>query len=170
MVDLLAHPKVHAVTSDQCMYGLVTPSSRDGRPVAAMKPTRWATSSPQMAARLTTRCSRDHPHEPLLGGRAADAAFYPMKLVTEILRGMRDTADAEAAPEDAEQEAEHAVEDQDAIDGPETPVMEIVPAKKEMNLVSFNDHVDVLEVVPYSGRRLASIPVRVHEERMEHAL
>ena len=30
-----------------------------------------------------------------MGGRAAAAAFYPLDLVTEILRGMRDTADAE---------------------------------------------------------------------------
>ena len=31
-----------------------------------------------------------------MGGRAADAAFYPMPFVTETIRGIRDTADAEA--------------------------------------------------------------------------
>ena len=62
-----------------------------------------------MAVRLSTRCSRDHPHEPLLGGRAADAAFYPTPLITEILRGMRDTADAEAPAEDlAPPDLQHA--------------------------------------------------------------
>ena len=30
-----------------------------------------------------------------MGGRAAAAAFYPMALITEILRGIRDTEDAE---------------------------------------------------------------------------
>ena len=29
-----------------------------------------------------------------MGGQAKDAAFYPPELITEILRGMRDTADA----------------------------------------------------------------------------
>ena len=88
------------MSCDQCMYGLLTPSSKTGQPVLAEKPTRWATTSPQMAARRSQRCTRDHAHEPRLGGRAADAAFYPPDLVTNILRGMRGTADAESVPED----------------------------------------------------------------------
>ena len=36
-----------------------------------------------------------------MGGRAAEAAFYPQQLIVEILRGIRDTADAEEHdPED----------------------------------------------------------------------
>ena len=53
------------------------------------------TTSPQMAARLSRRCSKQHPHEPLLGGRAKAAELYPDKLILEILRGVRDTAAAE---------------------------------------------------------------------------
>ena len=53
-----------------------------------------------MAARLSKRRSGDHAHQPLLSGRAKDAAFYPLKLVTEILRGVRDTAEAEHPDED----------------------------------------------------------------------
>ena len=34
-----------------------------------------------------------------MGGRAANAAFYPPKLISKILRGMRDTADAEELDE-----------------------------------------------------------------------
>ena len=30
-----------------------------------------------------------------MGGRVADAAYYPLGLITAILRGMRNTADAE---------------------------------------------------------------------------
>ena len=41
----------------------------------------------------------------MLGGRAAAAAFYPLPLITEILRGIRDTHEAEH-PEDAGPEAE----------------------------------------------------------------
>ena len=33
-------------------------------------------------------------HQHLVGGRAANAAFYPPELITKILRGMRDTAGA----------------------------------------------------------------------------
>ena len=67
--------------------------------VAAKKPTKWATTSEEMRSRLSTRCSKTHSHQHLLGGRAAAAAFYPMPLITEIIRGMRDTADAEALRE-----------------------------------------------------------------------
>ena len=37
---------------------------------------------------------------PCLGARLHRQLFYPMELITQILRGMRDTADAEALPED----------------------------------------------------------------------
>ena len=40
-----------------------------------------------------------------MSGRAAAAAFYPAKLVAEILRGIRDTADAEALSK--EEQVEH---------------------------------------------------------------
>lgn len=47
-----------------------------------------------MAGRLRTRCDHSHEHQHLLGGRAADAAFYRLRLITEIRRGIRDTKDA----------------------------------------------------------------------------
>ena len=34
------------------------------------------------------RCDKTHSHQPLTGGRCADAALYPAKLVHAILRGM----------------------------------------------------------------------------------
>ena len=93
MKKLLSQPTVRSVVADQCMYGLVTWTD-DGSWLPAMKPTRFATNSVQMAARLQVRCDHSHAHQPLLGGRAAEAAFYPLGLITEILRGMRDTQDA----------------------------------------------------------------------------
>ena len=69
MVQLLKHPRSLVVTSDQCEYGLPTPGP-DGTPTPAKKPTRWATSSKQMAARLSKRCTGTHKHQPLLSGRA----------------------------------------------------------------------------------------------------
>ena len=94
MVQLLQHPRVKTIISDQCEYGLVTRDDH-GHLVPAKKPTRWATTSDQMISRLSKRCSGQHQHQPLLGGRAADAAFYPLPLITEILRGIRDTTDFE---------------------------------------------------------------------------
>ena len=57
-----------------------------------------------MLARLDKRCDRSHAHEWLVGGKAHNAAFYPKALILAILRGIRDTADAEAL---REQEPEH---------------------------------------------------------------
>ena len=94
MEKLLSHVRVNTIVSDQCQYGLLTPGP-NGQLMPAKKPTKWASTSPQMLARLSARCPGDHVHQHLIGGRAADAAFYPPELVTNILRGMRDTADAE---------------------------------------------------------------------------
>ena len=76
------------------MYGATTKGD-NGQDVPCKKPTKWATTSPQMAARLSALCDKTHEHQHLMGGRAAAAAIYPLGLITAILRGMRDTADAE---------------------------------------------------------------------------
>ena len=61
----------------------------------AKKPTKWASSSPQKLKRLSTRCSGMHLHQQLVGGRAKACENYPLELITEILKGIRDTADHE---------------------------------------------------------------------------
>ena len=94
MLRLLKSSKVNVTVADQCMYGLVT-KGPEGEPMSAKKPTQWASTSPQMLKRLSTRCDGSHSHQHLIGGRAAAAAYYPPKLISQILRGMRDTADAE---------------------------------------------------------------------------
>ena len=48
-----------------------------------------------MLKRLSRRCSGKHVHQHLVGGRAKAAEDYSVQLVTDILRGMRDTADHE---------------------------------------------------------------------------
>ena len=80
-----------------------------GEELPAMKPTRLLTSSPQMAARLSTRCSKDHQQQQLVGGRAAAAAFYPLKLIKAMLLGMRDTAHAESKLLDQTRESRDVV-------------------------------------------------------------
>ena len=75
------------------MYGLTT-HAKDGGPSPAMKPTRWLTNSPQMAAHLQKCCDHSHSHQVLEGGRPANAAFYPLKCLQALLRGIRDTHEA----------------------------------------------------------------------------
>ena len=100
MAALARDPLIHCVVADQCMYGLDTPSEKDrSKLMPAMKPTRFMTSSPQMAAELGQRCDRSHVHQQLVGGRAAKAAFYPLGLIRAILNGIRNTALAEGASE-----------------------------------------------------------------------
>jgi len=83
--DLRDEAGVHQVTAHQCAYGLV---SQDAHGVAAaMKPTRFLTNGGAIAEKLQRRCSRDHRHVQLLGGRAAAAAKYPEELVDAILDG-----------------------------------------------------------------------------------
>ena len=91
---LISHPKVSAVVSDQCEYGLLTPDA-NGTPTPAKKPTRWMSSSPHMIKRLSKRCGGDHAHQHLVSGRAKAAEDYSLELISEILRGIRDTADHE---------------------------------------------------------------------------
>ena len=61
-----------------------------------MKPTRFLTTSQQVVECLDKICDRSHKHQHLSGGKAAEAAFYPLPLIRAILKGMRDTADSEA--------------------------------------------------------------------------
>ena len=91
---LLSHPRVGTTVADQCMYNLTTVDP-EGNVVHAKKPTKWMSSSQHMLNRLSRKCDKSHIHQHLLGGRAAAAAYYPPELISQILRGIRDTADAE---------------------------------------------------------------------------
>ena len=81
---MLRHWIVNVAVADQCMYGLVN-KGMNGEEVPAKKPTQWASTSPQMLKRLSTQCDGTHVHQHLIGGRAAAAAYYPPKLMTQIL-------------------------------------------------------------------------------------
>ena len=94
MEALAKDPRVIATKCHQCMYGLVTPAVGGGV-LPARKATKWLTSSPQMAARLQRVCDHSHKHQPLDSGRPAAAAFYPEDLIAELLRGIRDTHEAQ---------------------------------------------------------------------------
>ena len=51
-------------------------------------------NSPQMLRQLSRRCDHSHKHQHLVGGRCADAAFYPLPLIRAMLNGIEDTTKA----------------------------------------------------------------------------
>ena len=94
VLALLKSPLVHTVVADQCMYGLTSPvDGNSSKRLPAMKPTRFMTNSLFMQAQLGKRCDHSHSHQQLVGGRARDAAFYPLPLVEAILQGIANQAD-----------------------------------------------------------------------------
>ena len=101
MAPLINHPDVPISDSDQCQYGQTT-TDDNGQQYAAKKPTRWMSNSHFMLARLRKKCPGKHPHSLLLASRAKHAAFYPLELITEILRGIRDHADERINRDDPE--------------------------------------------------------------------
>jgi len=54
----------------------------------ALKRTKFLTNSGIMSRQLSTRCTKDHVHQPLVGGRCKDASWYTVPLVQAILRGI----------------------------------------------------------------------------------
>ena len=106
--SLAQDPQVHLVTGDQCMYGFVTPTG-DINVAPARKATTFMNSSRQMADLLGTRCDKSHIHQPLVGGRCADAAFYPKKLIQTILQGIRNTKDVGIAMAENELERKQLI-------------------------------------------------------------
>ena len=77
IAKLRSSPGVHEVVCDQCQFGLTTKGTAPGERLPAMKPTRFLSSSKQMIGMLGKRCDRSHRHQTLVGGRCAEAAFYP---------------------------------------------------------------------------------------------
>ena len=70
IICLARNPLIHCVVAHQCAHGLTTPD-QDGNPAPAMKPTRFMTSSTQIAAQLSRRCSNTHTHQQLVRGKCA---------------------------------------------------------------------------------------------------
>ncbi len=93
MVRLIEELGCYIAELDQCRYGL---RSLDG--VLHKKPTRLATSSPEVADRLhDRRCLRDHPHASVLGGTkvTARAGHYPSQLARAMVIGLESQFEAE---------------------------------------------------------------------------
>ena len=100
---LLRIPEVLVTRCHQCQYGATAPSP-DGKRLPILKPTRFMSNSHWMLSQLSRLCKRDHVHQHLVDGRAADSAFYPLGLMKAILRGMQLTRDATQKTKDMQEE------------------------------------------------------------------
>ena len=92
--------EVHAVRADLCQSGAVHTvgtkwSDGLGDEAASLNPTRVMSNAMPMLRKLQAVCRDSHKHQPLLGGRAAHAAFYPLPLSKAILEGMAATVQKE---------------------------------------------------------------------------
>ena len=56
--------------------------------VMAKKPTKFMTNSQALGRELNRRCDGAHSHQPLVDGRAKDAARYPPSLCRALCRGI----------------------------------------------------------------------------------
>ena len=82
---LAESPLVHSVVAHQCAFGL---KSRDKRGEGfAKKPTRFLTSSIELAKTLDRQCPGGHRHVHLVEGRARAAAIYPPGLCKAVCKG-----------------------------------------------------------------------------------
>ena len=79
---------VNVVEADQCMFGLKTWGKNRSQVVLAKKPTMFMANSSVIGRELSRKCDGSHEHQPLIDGRARDAARYPPALCRAICRGM----------------------------------------------------------------------------------
>ena len=86
---LLCYDDVQRVRTDMCQFGMTSRQGGIGSALGpVLKPTGFLTNSKCIAKELSQRCTRDHEHVPLVGGRAAAAAIYPHKLCAAICKGL----------------------------------------------------------------------------------
>ena len=93
-----------------------------------------------------------------MGGRAAAAAYYPAKLISQILRGIRDTADAEAQEWEWTPEMGHAMMKAALIQ--DQPCHSLVAAYRESDLAHSNAQRKV--VFKYADGREVSLSLDDH--------
>ena len=85
---LLDHPSVELTHTHTCRFLMTTHiDKKDGEVGLVKKPTGFMTSSHCILRELDRKCTGDHAHVPLMGGRAAGAAIYHNSCVRRYARG-----------------------------------------------------------------------------------
>ena len=86
--QLLNHPSVQLTQTHMCRFLMETHIDHKGGEMGLVKkPTGFMSSSRYIIQELDRKCTGDHDHVPLVGGRAAGAAIYPQALCEAICRG-----------------------------------------------------------------------------------
>ena len=89
MKALLDNARVTNVQTHMCQFGMQSHIDRIGGDLGLVKkPTGFMTSSRCVLQELGKRCSGDHDHVPLVGGRDAGAQVYPQALCEAICLGV----------------------------------------------------------------------------------
>ena len=83
--DLAQSPLVHSVVAHMCAFGMKS-KDRKGEGYAN-KPTKFLTSSIELAKMLNKQCPGGHRHVHLVEGKARAAAVYPRNLCRAVCRG-----------------------------------------------------------------------------------
>ena len=79
---------VYVGEADHCMFGLKPWGAIKSQLMLAKRPTSFMTNSQVLGRELSRKCDKSHEHQPLLDGRAKDAARYPPGLCRAICRGI----------------------------------------------------------------------------------
>ena len=96
--QLMSHPGVELVQGHMCRFRMTTHiETKDGARGLVKKPTGFLSSSRCVRQQLNRKCTGDHSHVPLVGGRAAGAQVYPQMLCEAICRGVANQQREDAA-------------------------------------------------------------------------
>ena len=87
--DVMSHPAVELAQGHMCRLRMTTHiDTKNGQRGLVKKPTGFLSSSRCVRQELNKKCTGDHAHVPLVGGRAAGAQVYPQMLCEAICRGV----------------------------------------------------------------------------------
>ena len=96
--DVMSHPAVELVQGHMCRFWMTTHiETKNGKRGLAKKPTWFLSSSRCVRQALNRKCTGDHAHVLLGGGRAAGAQVYPQMLCEAICRGVARQQQEDAA-------------------------------------------------------------------------
>ena len=157
---LQERPGAYRTRCDMCAYGLAVDNGGFN-----LKPTGILTNSKFIAKRMSRRCPGDHPHVPLIGGKAVKAQVYTKQFCEEIIKGIKEQIVADGgwthkgklvyvAQGDKEQVEAYALEDEapadEEVDEEMAPegqgLEEAVGEQSSSEAVSMQDKASVLKL------------------------
>ena len=87
--EIIDHPSVELVQGHMCRFRMTTHiTTRNGERGLVKKPAGFRSSSRRVRQELDRKCTGDHAHVPLVGGRVVGAQVYPQIMCEAICRGV----------------------------------------------------------------------------------